>query len=286
MTDIIFIDKDNTLGDFHTGGCGIYEGVENFLMAQNVLGRRIYVATTASQRGIIHLEKVMSLFAGYLGREQIDATHHSKYILPDGSIRNIDDDFALRSQFCSEEEAKRLYDKLYELHRLQSSFPSDSAEYKRIEEELNFFLDHSCQLLHKETREPFDESRRYQNPYTLKGTMAEKDLFLARRIISPDRYIELRTVMIGDGCDILVPLHDPETPLIVISGDVRCGSWNIPEVIVNRLFSTPDMPWQVHDALFSEALPTSRGKNRECSIDGILFTFEKGEMGERRIYCP
>lgn len=284
--DVVFFDKDSTLGEFCDGACGLYPHVGDFLESQRQLGRKLYVATTAGEGGRQNLIDVADKFEGYFGREQINVSRREAfYFLPDGTIRNILDDYQRREKFESEERQKELDDELWEYKERLFSLRLGTPEREALEKVVVDFLAHWDKYLHKETREPLDDSIVYQNPH-LDGGASSKDLHLARRIIAPVDYEDLRTVMVGDYGDISTPASDPETPLIVISNDVRKGNWQLVATMLNKMFSNGSMPWQVYEEMFSQSTPREDGKSNSFSLGGIEFILERGDNLERRMYCP
>ncbi len=283
--DIIFFDKDSTLGEFESfrDNVGLYPNVPTFLEAQRETGRRLYVATTAGDGGRAHLADIDSLFEGYFGRQQIDAGNVVLYVREDGVIRGIRDDYDTRISFESEERREALDAESLERSDRLRELPFGSDEKKALQTEIQAWFHHWHQLLHNETRKPFDDSNIYQNPNIDSGSFI-KDLHLARRLISPTGYEQLRTVMVGDHGDRGSPASDPETPLIIISGNTRAGDWQPVSRMLDELFSDASMPtWQVYERMFAQSTPSD--EKRTLSLGGVEFSFEKGEQSERRIYC-
>jgi len=284
--DIVFFDKDSTLGKFHDGASGLYPNVDNFLDSQRKLGRKLYVATTAGEGGRQHLVNVADKLDGYFGSEQINVSiRQAFYFLPDGTIRNILDDYMRRKEFESPQRQKELDDGSYERGDRLFALPYGSEEREQLQKVINDFFAHWGQYLHKETREPLDDSIVYQNPH-LNGGAHSKDLHLARRLIVPIGYEQLRTVMVGDYGDRTTVSSDPETPLIIISNDVRKGNWQMVSVMLDRMFSNGSMPWQVYEEMFKGSTPREDEKYHSFSLNGIEFLLEKGDHSERRVYCP
>lgn len=291
MTDIIFLDKDKTLGCFYAGEKGLYPNVIDFLDLQKQKERKLYITTTANDEGRKHLADISDKLDGYFGSQQIDSSY-LLYILPDGRIRNVYDDYIERKEFESKRKRKKLDDEAGARAERLNTLPFNSEERATLQKEINTFFDYWGQLLHKETREPFDEYKRFTNPY---GKFS-KDLYLARRLIAPHDYESLRTVMVGDLGDDTTVLSDPQTPLIVISNNVREGNWQIVAKMLDKLFSDDNlMPWEVYDHLFNESTknqPSKRsnfrddGETRSLSLNGIKIALRKGSRDERIIYCP
>ncbi len=260
MVDVLFLDKDQTLGEFvSTFGepIGLYPNVPQFLEEQREKGRKRYITTTAGKEGKEHLTSVEHLLDGYFGSEQVDSSGFFAglfYIRSDGTIRSIRDDYQHRRDFLPEEQ-RRLT-------------PEDR---------------HWRELLHKETKEPFDPKTAYANPHRLFGFL--KDLYLVRRLIAPVEYADLRTVMVGDRGDRDSVKSDLETPLVIISDAVQEGNWDLVSRAVDHLFSSPELkPFQVYDATFETA--SQNGKKRAATIDGATFSLERNTRGGRFIYCP
>ena len=284
--DVVFFDKDSTLGEFYDGACGLYPNVRDFLESQRQLERKLYVATAAGEGGRQHLVDVADKFEGYFGSEQINVSRKEAfYFLPDGTIRNILDDYQRREEFESEERQKELDDESKNRGDFLSALPWGSEEREALQKVVNDFFAHWGQYLHKETRKPLDDSIVYQNPHLEGGTHC-KDLYLARRLIAPVGYEDLRTVMVGDYGARTSPSSDPQTPVIIISKDVRKGNWQLVAAMLNQMFSNGSMPWQVYEEMFAQSTPREDGKSNSFSLDGIEFVLERGDYSERRVYCP
>lgn len=284
--DIVFFDKDSTLGEFDERACGLYPNVDNFLDSQKELGRRLYVATTAGEGGKQHLVDIVDKLDGYFGSEQINVSRRQAfYFLPDGTIRNVLDDYMKRKEFESPQRQKELDKESWERGDRLFALPYGSEEREQLQKVINDFFAHWGQYLHKETREPLDDSIVYQNPH-LDGGAHSKDLHLARRLIVPIGYEQLRTVMVGDYGDRSSVSSDPETPLIVISNDVRKGNWQLVATMLNKMFSNGSMPWQVYEEMFAQSPKKEDGKSNYFSLDGINFVLERGDRSERIVYCP
>jgi len=283
LQDILFLDKDQTLGDFVIEGCGLYSGTKSFLEAQKQLGRALYVATTAGEGGRRHLKDIDQFLSGYFGSGQIDVTVRDRlYVLPDGAIHKIYDDYKERKEFEPPEKRAALDRESQERGERFSKLPYGSVKRNSLQKEINAFFEYWGQLLHRETKVPFDPSTEYKNPYC-KGSM--KDLYLARKLISPQNYQDQRTVMVGDYGDSLGYASDPETPLVVISQKVREGKWDQVTRIVNYLFSDPEnKPWQMFDALFEDNEGTKN--KRKINFYKEDYKIEVNKHQGRIIYCP
>lgn len=105
-----------------------------------------------------------------------------------------------------------------------------------------------------------------------------KDLYLARRLISPLEYQQLRTVMVGDWGDAQGYSSDPLTPLVVVSERVRAGEWNLVSTLVDLLFdNSKRMPWERFDELHTA---------ETVVIQNEPYRFERNEYDSRVAYCP
>lgn len=282
LRDIIFFDKDSTLGEFGLGRCGLYTGVKDFLQVQHDKNRELYVATSANEGGRIHIKNIEGLINGYFGKDRI-GIGSELYILPDGTFRKVNEDFTPRISFLSKEQEtivmdsiKHISDRLFKLN--------DGFEKELLQEGINNFFEYWHGLIHKTTKEQFDESTRYQNPNVENGWHT-KDLYLAKRLISPANYSKLRSVMVGDHSDETTVASDPETPLIIISYKVRKGNWNYVSSMIDRLFSDPkEKPCKVYDDLFASS--KVNGDERVYSLEGLNFKLNIGKRGNTRwIYC-
>ena len=286
--DVLFLDKDKTLGDFKEDG--LYPGVIDFLTKQKNKERKLYIATTANNDGKKHLSEVEGVISGYFGNELIDATTQ-KYCLSNGEIRNILNDYCSRISMLPIDEESRLMEEAYE--RGDRLNDLKGVEKEKLQQEINAFFNYWRALLHKETEEPFDERSRYGNPY-LNDCRSMKDLFLAKRLISPLNYDSIRSVMVGDNGDTIGYYSDPETPLIVISKEVRNGKWNIVENIVDLLFSDKEKKlWQVFDEIYgsSKGIKISNEK-KEFESCNIRYKLKSEKFPEdlpfniaRIVYC-
>lgn len=69
MKEVLFLDKDGTLGDF--SGAGLYQGVGGFL-ADQARFRELYIASSAETAACrMDLAEVSSHLSGYFGRGEI-----------------------------------------------------------------------------------------------------------------------------------------------------------------------------------------------------------------------
>lgn len=126
--------------------------------------------------------------------------------------------------------------------------------------------------VHKGTGIPFDESTEYRNPRLNPNISLSKDLLLARRIIDPVNYENLRCVLVGDSGDIRYAASDPYTPIVVISERQRKGDWTSVTVALDFLFSQKETPWEMFDKLKSQN-PEVRihGKQYELKTDSRIL---------------
>ncbi|MFA6462308.1 MAG: hypothetical protein WCV90_08655 [Candidatus Woesearchaeota archaeon] len=283
-SDILFLDKDNTLGQFGYNGTGLFVGARAFLAAQKQLGRGLYIATTGDTFGRKKLSEIDDLLDGYFGREQIDVVHRGQlYLLPDGAIRKVEDDFIERKRFESPEKRAALDRESRKRGDRLNTLPYDSPERAALQEEINAFFDYWRELLHKQTQESFDPSLEYKNPYC-RGSF--KDLHLARRIISPTDYTLQRTLMVGDPGDAGGFISDPETPLVVVSPRVREGEWDLVTRVVNHLFNDQERkPWELFDELYSQRKNVKKNP-RKVRLSNETYEMKINEHKGRLIYCP
>ncbi len=273
--DILFLDKDNTLGDWACDEC-FYPGAVAFLRQQKERERELYIATTAGEAGRIHVAEVDHLLTGYFGREIIDGSRRSLYCLSDGTFISIFDDYKDRIWTLPKEESDRLLLEAEQLCDRKASTRIDT-EKESLQQQLDEFWKKWGELISIKSGEPFDESTRYRNPH-LRGASHPKDLYLARRLISPLGYENLRTVMIGDRADAYSYCSDPFTPLVVVSERVRAGEWNLVSTLVNLLFDTSEkMPWEHFNELHTAETVILQNEN---------YKFERNEWGSRVAYCP
>jgi hypothetical protein len=247
--DVLFLDKDNTLGRWNCASPGLFNGARDFLESQKSLGRKLYVATTGTRSSVKDIPEIASLLERYLAREDLDMKERGRlYVLPDGTMRNIYEDYVPREDFETTEVREALDQESKERADRLRKLPLDSSERAALQKEINSFFDYWGEFLHKETRVPFDPTTEYKNPYV---PCLYKDLHLARRLISPLNYAEQRTLMVGDNGDASGHISDPETPLVVVSDRVRAGEWSLVTIVVNHLFSDVERtPWQRFDELY------------------------------------
>lgn len=246
----------------------------------------------------------------YFGQEQIDSSREELYICSEGTIRPILSDYQRRGFFQEKrrawnaeqqehdmkmtdlereyQEARRkikgldipIAEKRKRLALIRTDYEDKKA---RLLEELNRSEGYWGQRLHKETREPFDESTRYRNPNDHSTFL--KDLHLVRRLILPGNPMDLDPVMVGDAEDIDTVRSDPETPLIIISNRVQSGEWLLVETVLDTLFSDDaTRAWENFEALYAAARIEAR--IRTIAIDGITYIIKKGDYGERVVVCP
>ena len=289
--DILFLDQDYTLGNFRGDQTGLYPHTAQFLEAEKDKGRKLYIATTAGASWRRHLASVDHLLSGYFGRELIDASLNVLYLLPDGTVRKLYDDFQSAFDFLTLEE-QRTFNQEQQERIKKKDRHSNNEEYKEAEtmqEEINSVCALMYErLLHKITKEPFDETSRYKNPH-MEGSVFTKDIWLARRLIAPQDYASLRTVMVGDDGDKTSILSDPQTPLIIVSNKVQEGNWDLVSRLTDKLFSDPSQfPWQVYDELYAASQPVEN--KRQIVIDGIPYLMRKNvnEITDRVriVECP
>ena len=290
--DILFLDKDSTLGQWDKEPIGLYPNVPEFLRSQKDKARKLYITTTAKDHREECFASVNTLLDGYFGRESIGRERGGLYVLPDGTIRKVDDDYQERIHSLSHEERSMRRHRAQERHaKIEELFDEgqdQSEEYQRLQQEGRQETLHLFSAVHKQTQEPFDETTRYINPHTKTAVPHGKDLYLARRLIAPIGYEILRTVMVGDDGD-KSNSSDPETPLIVVSKRVRVGDWDLVSRLTDKLFSDKTkFPWEVFDRLYAQAEP--EGVGRTVSIQGVSYsmrdTVQGIEQKRRIIECP
>lgn len=298
MKDILFIDKDSTLDEFREGAVGLYPNTKSFLENERDKGRELYVATTANEKGKVHLEDVMGLFEEYFGSELLNSGNQSLYIARDGKIRNVCDDYTKKMDLESEQKQADLWEEAHDRKDLLDSHPYGSEEKKSVQREICEFFDYWRQLLHKETGTPLDKSQRYMNPFI--DGMHMKDLYLARRRISPCDYDALRCVLVGDYGDSAN--SDPHTPLVRISNTVREGNWNIVANILNQLYKAESTaPADTFDELYNGATPSDSAfwqgiheevaEARQIELNGKKYVIgypvsEQFKGRQRVVLCP
>lgn len=282
MVDVLFLDKDGTLYDDHNSH-DLFPGVKRFLETQKAAARKLYIATGSNEESKIHLFDVESLLDGYLGREQLDSARATRYVSADGMVHLVKDDYEHREVFLSEPRKEKLEGMRRRRSARLDALPSGSEERESLQNRINSHFDYWQKPLHNQTREPFDPTTRYEHPHNKPGFL--KDLHLARRLVAPQGYADLRTVMVGDPADKTTVSSDPETPLIIISNTVRQGNWGIVSCAIDYLFSSPELkPFQVYDAASESA--RQYGKRRVTELAGMNFPLERDIRGERFMYCP
>src|SRR3989344_1072825 len=272
--DILFLDKDSTLGDWVCGD-GLYPGAKEFLQHEREWGRELYIVTAAGEPGRVHLVEVDHLLTDYFGGGKIDASREGLYCFPDGTFRIISEDYRSRIWTLPDEERKQLFAEVEKLCD-QNEFTISDAEREYLQKQIDDFWKKWGDSININTGESFDETTRYQNPYINGAHM--KDLHLARRLISPQDFQQLRTVMVGDRGDADIYSSDPSTPLVVVSKRVREGEWNLVSAIVDLLFDNPvRMMWEMFDGLHTAENVTLQNEN---------YKFERNEWSSRLVYCP
>jgi len=283
LQDILFLDKDKTLGNWDSRNSGLYPGVIDFLASQKCLGRKLYVATTGTRSSIKDCPEISPLLERYLAREDLDMNSRGRlYVLPDGTMRNVYDDYVDRKELESDEVRAALDNESRERGDRFWKLPP-GQERDALQEEINRFFDYWGQLIHRETKLPLDTSTEYKNPSV---PCLYKDLYLARRLISPQNYAEQRTLMVGDGGDAMGHVSDPETPLVVVSDRVRAGEWDLVARVVNHFFSDPERkPWQMFDGLYSKRKNVKKNP-RKIKFMKETYEMEVNKYNGRIIYCP
>ncbi len=283
--DILFFDKDRTIGEFGVHGKGIYTGVAEFLHQQRRLDKEIYVATGAPRDELSDLAELGIDETHYLGKEDIFA-HCSplRYYTPSGELRVVAEDYCSRAIFTGGRRIESLSQELYEKRKKAL----DAEEIMAVEAEIHSFNAYWGTLVHRKTEQPLDCSTTYKNPYL--GVSKIKDLYLARLLAAQSMGGKtLRAVMIGDQRekDKENIASDPETPLIVISDRTRGGEWRDVGMIANMLFSQQTQPWEVFESMFSKGnadhQKNSPENRRIVNLEGMAFTLEKGNKNTRYI---
>lgn len=198
--------------------------------------------------------------------------------------------YAKRIDFMRAERKEKLEQALLErdsvLTQLEKARLRGSSEYAEKDREFAKLKRFSERLLSRNTREPFDENTRYQNPYLER--QHKKDLHLARRWIAGSNFAEPYVVMVGDTSDKGVNVSDPSTPVVVVSDAVRRGNWVLVENILDVLLhSAVEEPLKVYDCLYRAS--SSLGDRRSVAVEGIHYVFEVETfegVTSRRVYCP
>ncbi|MBS3147306.1 hypothetical protein J4219_00305 [Candidatus Woesearchaeota archaeon] len=277
--DILFLDKDCTLGEFYQGGCGLYLGAFEFLEEQKDKGRKLIVATHAGEKGRVHLDGVKHLLSGYMGKEQLTSSN-GFYIRPDKTVHKINDDFAKRSDLMNDDERKKAYAELSQFADAAQDYKKPQSERDAARKKQYEISDFLNVYLNRLTREPFNEGSRYVNPYSGRGNGA-KDLVIARRLIDPINYADLRTVLVGDDSDRegTAPT-DIETPLIQVTQSKFPKGWKPISATIDTLFSSEEKPSEVFDQLFRSGKRMKNGV-RLVSIGKFKMDFERGTYGSR-----
>lgn len=285
MRNVVFVDKDDTLGSGFRNG--LYPGASGFLSGQKEKQREIYVVTNAGAAGIEHLKEVSKHIDGYFGKD-ITLNNSSLYSLEDGSFGEIWDDYGPRRKlFLSIENERALTkfewwraDRIWDLQGDVTYGRAAKEELDYLQDVVNRQLGYWDQMFHKETREPFDETRRYRNPFLEQNEAPYyKDLYFALRLIAPKDYETARVVMVGDDKDAEASMcTHPEIPLVVVSDAVREGNWGLVENALDFFYSKKEKPHQTFDS--------SASKGTKATINNTTYHLEVGERDERCLYCP
>ncbi len=296
MTNYLFIDKDDTLGEFWNE-TGIYPNVTSFLEQQVRTNRKIVIATTATVAGAKeHLKSLDYLINCYIGREHFISQGNSiekKYVASDGAIHNVSDDYYERMNILSQSkiaDLKKKMDELLDISQIDDNSNSDQHldRYSQLSEAL-------YGLIHKQTSELFDDATTYQNPYQLE--YVGKDLHLSRRYLAPRDYDLLRTVMIGDlGDGISVPQSDPFTPVVVINPSQREGNWLPVGILLDSLYSEQaQFPWEVFDLFYAQGTKSTVKRSlldyqpQEVStfiLNEVHYDLDQANGGRRIVIKP
>ncbi len=283
--DIIFLDKDHTLGEFDLDGCGLYPNVKFFLEEQIEKKRQLYVTTSAYEEGRVHLKDIEYLLSGYFGKDKI-GVGDSLYVSPDGTLKKIIDDYAERMSFLPRDEQSRKMEEISSVSDRLFELLNDSLEKEALQKQINDFFKHWNGLIHRESKEEFVGSTRYKNPNINEYSNHIKDLYLAKRLISPVDYLNLRTVMVGDMGDDSTVNSDPETPLVIISDKVRNGDWKYVSFMIDRLFNdSKEKPFKVYDCIFNSLREVDSKGHRLYDLYGLKFNLKKLPNNARLIHC-
>lgn len=299
VKDILFLDQDDTLGDFDVDKTGLFPGVIDFIRQQHEAQRRLYVATNASEQVRSVLSEIYPFISDYFGSESIDSNVRY-YLASDGAPRKIMHDFGHRFEVLGKEAMRKLdteFKTLADRLRPLRDQGIENKETKTLQARIQEISDYQEVLIHRITHEPFDESSSYQNPHNKYRYI--KDLFLAKRRIAPQGYQALRSAMVGNFSDISTVWSDPETPLIVVYDKITDDHWNYVSVMLDVLFGSSVKPFEVYDELFKASkkvninalnhrkmvLPFEYEEDsiRKYSQQGILYLLCRGERDARVI---
>jgi len=151
-------------------------------------------------------------------------------------IGDISEDFTLRILLESDEKQKDLDVEAEERCDRVMELKEGTEERNSIQTEINTFYEYWHTRISNATGEEYDKSQAYVNPNAKEHIAGYgKDLYLAKRRISPVGFENLRTVMVGDHVDEDSIHSDPTVPLVVVSDSVRHGDWNLVSVAVDYL---------------------------------------------------
>ncbi|MFH0837447.1 MAG: hypothetical protein V1870_04920 [Candidatus Aenigmatarchaeota archaeon] len=231
------------------------------MKTQKEKGRKLYVVTTAGIGSQTQLNRagIYYLFNGYFGREMLDS-RAGLYRNVDGEIRRISDDYDTRE-----------------------------IEQWRISQKKNIPFDKWDRVIGIQTRTSFDPNTIYRKPTSERTYM--KDLSIARKLVDPENYMNLRIVMVGDGGDVEFLETCSEIPLICVSGNRMDKSmisgiseWGGVEKMLDNMFLDNRMPYKIYDEMFSK-LVFGEYNRYYFSLGRLKYELKKGENSERVVFC-
>ena len=252
------------------------QGRSLYLLAQAVPQRKRLKPLDLFDQDGSALNLEMTLVSGY--------GINSLYNLPNGSLGEIYEDYQRRRDFLDEKEKARLDKKIERRVQVLWREKEGASDEKRVAPQRahNQYIQYWSSLLRSNDRKPFDEETRYKNPF---GSKSSRDLFLAKRLVFPHEYQELRTVMVGTNIGIVT--SDPETPLVLVSESNMLGNpdenWPKVPIIVDALFGESIKPWQVFDQMYGGANKRRDGL-RIIELQGQTYVIERGEKNQRVVH--
>lgn len=286
MTDILFLDQDDTLGVFNHKSqfyCGFYPGAIDFVAGQASL-RDVYITTRSREKDRVVVRDIEKYLSGYFGKDSIGVFREEsfgpafRYVRSDGVVRFVEDDYHERRD-ADPELDRRIIDEQWSLPR--SPFPGETEPIEVAEKRaaVHRLAMYGRELIHKETGKPFDESTKYVNTNKFL-----KNLRLAKELISDDPD-SLNAVLVGDvGAppfgtgDLNAPLSDPSVPVVLMTERMRKGDWHPVEVMLDHLYKG-------NTAEMYDSFGLVGDGRKSVRVQGLEFRLEV-EKGVRRVYCP
>lgn len=297
---IIILDKDDTI---YRRAC--FPGVENFLEVQKAARRNTVLATRALSEEVVNAQlgnEIRSLINEvYAG--SLNSLSTIYYYDDNGNLTDRENDYYQHRIPAKEERILRNFLKesgidIYDSAMYAADF---HVENQKVMAAVRRFKEIG-QWRSKANDSPFDDTKKYKNPYIDRGGTG-KDLYLLRQLLVKKGYSPTyEAVMIGNNSDIVAPISEPSTPLIRVAGPDWLTRQRI-YAILDTLLPEQGQAATHFDDLFSAGVNSnaqnlfpdghstedlqSEGKPvcKEVIIKGETFVLGRYTMSNARVIC-